>query len=121
MTPLEAVRNRIADFSDKQFGKNRPFTAPLHHMKKEIKEAIDSGELEEFADILLLLLDSFRKRYPRAHTDKLLRAALRKINVCKKRKWGKPDKNGVFEHIRRKNEKQTKRNQCRRHTVCLGN
>lgn len=42
MKTLEFVKNRIAAFSDEKFGAEGSFTAPLHHMKKEVEEAIEN-------------------------------------------------------------------------------
>lgn len=103
MTKLDIIRARISEFSNTKFGK-RPYTAPLYHMTKEVLEAIDSGEPEEYADILLLLLDSWSKRFPGISTDELLRAAEEKIEVLWTRKYGEPDENGVYEHIRTEDE-----------------
>lgn len=97
---LEFVKLEIAEFSDRKFGKERPFTAPLHHLKKEVDECIESGDLEEYADCLLLLMDAFRKKYPNYHSDILIQACLNKIRKCENRIWGEPDENGVIEHIK---------------------
>lgn len=98
---LEEIKNMVAKFSDETFGTERPFTAPLYHLKKEVDEAIESGEMEEFVDMQLLLLDAFRKRFPELTTQDLLDFCHEKITVVlPARRWGKPDKNGVFEHIR---------------------
>jgi hypothetical protein len=97
---LDQLRDRIAEFSDRVFGKDRPYTAPLHHLKKEVDEVIDDGAIEEYADCLLLLIDSYRKKFPGIPTSWLLDAANSKINVLETRTWQKPDENGVFEHIR---------------------
>ena len=96
---IEDIKNLVAEFSDITFGTHRPFTAPLHHLKKEVDEVIESGSILEYADCLLLLLDSFRKRYPTHHTDWLIEACRAKLAICKSRKWGKADDNGVIEHI----------------------
>lgn len=100
ISKLEQIKYEIALFSDNKFGKERPFTAPLQHLKLEADEAIESGELEEFCDILLLLLDAFRKKFPDLSTDDLLSECRAKIKICEKRKYHKPDKNGIIEHIR---------------------
>lgn len=97
---LQSVSDKISKFSDETFGKDRPFTAPLHHMKLEVEEVIQSGDEEEFADVLLLLLDSYRKRFPKNSTDDLLNCSANKIEALKYRKWQKPDENGVFQHVR---------------------
>jgi len=103
MTRLDIIRARISEFSNVKFGQ-RPYTAPLHHMSKEVLEAIESGEAEEYADILLLLLDSWSKRFPGSSTDELLHAAESKIDILWTRKYGEPDENGVYEHIRTEDE-----------------
>lgn len=102
MTTLEDIKNLVAKFSDETFGEERPFTAPLYHLKKEIDEAIENGEMEEFVDMQLLLLDAFRKRYPNLTAQDLLDFCKEKIEVIlPSRRWGKPDRNGVIEHIRK--------------------
>lgn len=98
---IEEIKDMIAAFSDEKFGKERPFTAPLHHLKKEVDEAIESGEIEEFVDMQLLLLDAYRKRFPDFPVQTLLNCCREKIEIAlPKRKWGVPDENGVVEHIR---------------------
>lgn len=97
---LEGIKTSIAEFSDRVFGIDRPYTAPLYHLKKEVDETIESGDVEEYADMLLLLLDSFRKKHPDKTTEDLLNVSYAKIVKCEDRQWGKPDKNGVIEHIR---------------------
>jgi hypothetical protein len=101
MTNLEDIKNLIAKFSDDTFGTERPFTAPLYHLKKEIEEAVESGAMEEFVDMLCLLLDAYRKRFPELTTQDLLDFCREKIEVVlPARTWGKPDQHGVIEHIR---------------------
>lgn len=94
----ELVKMMIADFSDRTFGKDRPFSAPLWHMKKEIDECLETPTLEEYSDLQLLLLDSFRKAHEDKSVDELFDASMDKISVLKKREWGEPDENGVIEH-----------------------
>lgn len=100
MKTAEEIRDRIAEFSDKTFGIERPFTAPLHHLLKEVKEVIESGEIEEFADMQLLLFDAYRKKFPQFTFQVLLDCCDKKIDILYQRRWGNPDENGVFEHIR---------------------
>jgi hypothetical protein len=97
---LEDVKNGIADFSDRKFGTERTYVAPLHHLKLEVVEVMADGDMYEYADCLLLLMDSFRKRYPDQHSDILLKSCIEKISICEDRKWGDPDENGVFQHIK---------------------
>jgi hypothetical protein len=103
---LNEIKDRIAAFADKTFGKKRSYTIPLYHLKEEIDEVISSnGSQFEYADCLLLLLDSYRKKHPDKSIDYFLSVCDEKIELCKKRKWGKPDKNGVVRHIKEKDEK----------------
>lgn len=81
MTKLEDIKNLIADFSDKTFGEDRPFTAPLYHLKKEVDSAIQTGEMEDFVDMQCLLIDAFRKRFPDTPTQKLINLCKEKIEV----------------------------------------
>ena len=98
---LDELMKRVAEFSDTTFGTDRPFTAPLYHLKKEVDEAIESGEHSEFADCLMLVLDAYRKKFPNSSTDNLIQEASRKVDICYTREWGAPDENGVREHIRK--------------------
>lgn len=100
MNKFDLLKDAIAEFSDRKFGVDRPYTAPLHHLKKEVDEAIEYGNILEFADMLLLLLDAFRKQFPTLNTENLIDASFEKIAICEKRKWNTPDGNGVIEHIR---------------------
>lgn len=97
---IEDIQQKIITASDKIFGLNRSFRAPLHHLKMEVDETIDSGDIEEFADMFLLIMDSFRLRFPNKSPQDLLLACDEKIQILYKRKWGKPNENGVIEHIR---------------------
>ena len=97
-TKFEKVRDDVSSFSDKTFGKDREYTAPLYHLKEEIDEVIESGDITEFADCLLLLIDAFNKKYRQYHTNDLLDECLVKMEENRNREWVGPDKNGVFHH-----------------------
>jgi hypothetical protein len=99
---LQEVSDNAMAWRKEAFGE-RPFTAPLHHLQKEVKEAIESdGNIMELADCLLLLLDAFCLRHPTLYATDLLRAAANKVEINKKRKWGKPDEHGAYQHIESK-------------------
>ena len=94
---IQTFINDLSKWSDSAFGKERPFTAPLHHLKLEIDEVIESdGDPEEFADCFLLLLDSYRKTG--GNTQKLMQQMYKKLEINKQREWNKPTENGVFLH-----------------------
>jgi hypothetical protein len=99
MTKLEQIKEDIAEWSDATFGAERNYTAPLYHLKEEVQETIESGELFEYADMFILLLDSYRMKYPTLSTDDLVKQCEIKLKINKARTWGKPDENGVVKHI----------------------
>ena len=86
------------EWSDKTFGIREP-KAPLHHLKKEVQEVIDQPyDIQEYADCFLLLMDS--ARIAGFNMDDLYFASFEKFMINQNRQWGKPDENGVVEHIR---------------------
>jgi hypothetical protein len=90
MTTLEDIKNLVARFSDESFGEQRPYTAPLYHLKKEADSASVTGEMEDFIDMQLLLLDAFRKRFPDVNTTMLLDSCKEKIEIIiPARSWKK--------------------------------
>ena len=122
MTILQKLMNDIAEWSDATFGISQRNPAIAYHLKKEIDELIEAlkererirhddsigiGEYSrivtnldmEFADCFMLLLDSASHAGLSAHT--LINVTLHKLAINKNRKWGKPDKNGVIEHIKK--------------------
>ena len=81
MTNLEDIKNLIAKFSDETFGDERPYTAPLLHLKKEVETAMQTGDIEDFVDMLCLMLDAFRKKFPETPTESLLLLCKKKMEV----------------------------------------
>lgn len=72
--------------------------SPLHHLKKEVEEVIaDPYKRDEYADCFMLLIDAYRRAGGNIYD--LIAATEEKLEVCKNRKWGKPDENGVCEHV----------------------
>lgn len=67
----------------------------IAHLKKEVVELSENNNPVEVADCLLLLLYHAHK----GGYD-LFQEAQKKFEIVKTRKWGKPDKDGVVEHIR---------------------
>jgi hypothetical protein len=75
----------------------RPFTVDLQKMMSEAKEAMESGEPEEFADILLCLLSACDLRGIR--TEDLLNLAFAKLEKNRQRRWAQnPD--GTWSHVK---------------------
>jgi NTP pyrophosphatase (non-canonical NTP hydrolase) len=126
MQELQNIMNSIAEWSDATFGDKQRNPALLHHLKKEVSELIEAIEkyelhkkvnykkhhsfkttaqnkleenvFEEYADCMMLLLDSAH-HFGISSFD-LARFIHKKLEINKARIWGKPDENGVVEHIR---------------------
>lgn len=120
MCELQTLMNDISKWSDATFGDKQRNPAIIHHLKKEVDELIEAlnksnvlgcddavgvGEFGrilhatemEYADCLMLLLDSANHFGLKAND--LLELTRSKLEINKKRQWGKPSKNGVIEHI----------------------
>ena len=117
---LQELMHQISEWSDATFGEGQRNPAIVHHLNKEVPELIGAIEnyqktntintpyndlnklqkdvLEEYADCLMLLLDS--ANHFGLTAERLLNITKEKLEVNKKRKWGKPDSNGVVEHVR---------------------
>jgi NTP pyrophosphatase (non-canonical NTP hydrolase) len=117
---LQKLMNDISEWSDKTFGNGQRNPAIIYHLKKEVEELIAAiektnaagsdpsvgiGEFSrertmtraEYADCLMLLLDS--AHHFGISARELLSVTRGKLEINKVRKWGKPDENGVIEHI----------------------
>ncbi len=121
MNELQKLMDEVGSWSDDTFGSGQRSPAILHHLAKEIPELLNAiGDYDrgandtrvnvsemmelhrkmrfEFADAFMLLLDAARKRGFMA--EDLIQVTKLKLEVNRRRKWGKPDKNGVIEHLR---------------------
>lgn len=98
MSELQKLMDETGAFVDTIFP-NRPLSAPLGKLKEEVQELCDSPQDDmEYADVLLVLLDAYRTKGGDA--NQLMNYAYGKLAINKNRKWGKPDENGVFSHIK---------------------
>lgn len=92
--------NEQAVWSDAAFGtpQEHSHKGCLDHLIKEANEAMD-GDIEEFADCLLLVIDGARRA---GHSfDALAAAAYDKLQVCKVKKWKKPTSpDQAIEHVK---------------------
>lgn len=95
---LRELFNDQREWSNKTFGVGRSPTGPLHHLIKEANEAIeDPKDQMEFADMLILWMDAAQLA---GHSlDELLFATKMKQEINRNRQWGKPNENGVIEHV----------------------
>ena len=98
-------------FSNGEFRHGRALPV-CYHAKKEIDELIEACDSffikhnnnsiydveVELADVFTLMLDCARLLGYNA--DDVYHICYDKLQINKKRAWGKPDKNGVIEHIK---------------------
>lgn len=89
-----ALQTEIGSWSDQAFPQ-----ATLHsikkHFEKESKEFVESGDPSEIADCVLLLM-----HYAHRQGYNILEEVRKKHEINKTRVWGKPDADGVVEHVR---------------------
>jgi NTP pyrophosphatase (non-canonical NTP hydrolase) len=111
MKDLQKLMDDIREWSDATFGEGQRNPAIAYHLQKEVPELIEAiekfqkedsmGHIHragfEFADCFMLLLDS--ASHFGLTAGNLLWYTEEKLKVNKERKWGKPDENGVVEHI----------------------
>lgn len=102
---LDGLQTEIGSWSDITFPNSNTKTIMLH-LKKEVEELEEACDIDalfpktksekphEIADCIMLLLHL-------AHKIKVSsRDAIReKFEICKKRKWGLPDKDGCVQHV----------------------
>jgi len=99
---------QVMAFKEKTFPNSTP-SSELKHLKKEVKELKDaigkkySESNQEDAE--LEVADCFFLLYGIANGigmdyESVNDAIKRKLVICENRKWGKPDKDGVVEHIK---------------------
>ncbi len=86
-------QDEVGNWADKTFPGSTA-NSVLAHFKKEVIELCESQEPEEAADCFILLLHHAHK----CGYD-LMIEAFKKFEIVKTRKWGKPDKDGIVEHI----------------------
>jgi len=119
MNSLQRLMNNITGWSDSTFGSKDRNPSIVYHLKKEVDELIEainvvannknnkapitkieySTELAkmEYADCFILLLDS--AQHFKISAEELINLANKKLEINKSRAWGKPDENGVCEHV----------------------
>jgi NTP pyrophosphatase (non-canonical NTP hydrolase) len=114
MTEIQRLQTDVKEWSDKQFGPRNGWGI-AHHLRLETGELIEalhdiysspytipSDELSEklkyeYADILILLIDS--AAHEGIDMETLILYSQKKLEINKTRKWGNPNENGVIEHI----------------------
>jgi hypothetical protein len=100
------VKDKAAKFSDFAFGKNRTALMPLAKLQEEIeelKECLEKGKEpdSEYADLLLILIDSFRKYYgDDVDMQYWLDACSEKLDINYTRDWKFHEEDKVFRHVK---------------------
>lgn len=113
---VQRLMFEIREWSDNTFGNGQRNPAIVYHLKKEVDELIEAinecnkevdhvrfptAEIHnlkmEYADCMMLLLDAISHSDFSAHC--IFKAVKEKLEINKKRTWGKPDANGVIEHL----------------------
>ncbi len=84
-------------WSDATFGERTPIE-PLSHLEEEIKEVMaEPGDIMEWADCLLLYLDS--ARLAGFTINQIIEAAKKKQEINRNRKWERTPE-GYFKHVK---------------------
>lgn len=107
---FEILLTDVMNWQTETFEEATPLSK-IRHLQKEteeladdlIKSSIHSPKnvmlRQEYADNFLLLFGSAMSA---GFTfEDIMNAMREKLEICKKREWGKPDKDGVVEHIRK--------------------
>ena len=95
------------NFSKKTFGKDYPLDALFKHLKKELDEVLENpNDLEEWSDCFLIFLDSMWRN--KISTEVILNEAKKKLIKNQKRKWNKPDKDGIIHHKKDSKKEENK-------------
>ena len=87
-------QEEVGNWGESIFGKSSQ-NSVVAHLKREVKELAESHEPDEAADCFLLLLHHAHK----GGYD-LFKEAQKKFGIIQQREWGKPDKDGVTEHLK---------------------
>lgn len=120
---IQELQDNVKKWSDEAFGLYRIGIPIIHHLKAETDEVIEALEtyhkgsygntdesalkrlrenkeriLMEFADCFMLLIDA--AAHEQITIDMLADATARKLEINKKRKWGKPNELGYVEHLK---------------------
>lgn len=96
---FDLLYNQVVNWQFATFGKRSNPKPPIHHLAKEVNELLENPtDLSEYADCFFLLFNAAAEA---GYTsEQLLIAIADKLEVNRKRKWGKADSDGVVEHIK---------------------
>lgn len=100
---VDSLQAQLFEWSSATFGSAEKCgpEGPLNHLRREIDEALETpSDIMEFADMYMLLSDAASRAGHRM--SDVLDASVTKLEINKKRQWGKPNAEGFSEHVRGK-------------------
>lgn len=98
MTAIQKLQNEVGCFQASRFPK-QTVKSKLNHLKREVTEAKRKpDDLSEWADIFILFLGA--SKVQGFTTGQIMNAAHAKMQINWLRKWGKPDRHGVYHHTK---------------------
>ncbi len=101
MDKMEQFWDEQAEWSRSVFGSDqiRGPQGPLKHLAKEVQEVLaDPTDLEEYADLMFLVVDATRRAD--FTYQQLMDACFAKLVKNKSRKWGPASLDEPVEHVR---------------------
>ena len=95
---LDCLQKDLYEWASNQF-KDQPVSGKFAHLRKEVNELeSDQKDVMEYADCYMLLMDIASNNG--VLLSDIHAAAERKLEINKKRKWGKQSEDGSVEHVR---------------------
>jgi hypothetical protein len=95
---LDCLQKALYEWASNQF-KDQPVSGKFAHLRKEVNELeSDQKDVMEYADCYMLLMDIASNNG--VLLSDIHAAAERKLEINKKRKWGKQSEDGSVEHVR---------------------
>ena len=95
---MDKLQKDLHEWASKQF-KGQPISGKFAHLRKEVSELeADPKDVMEYADCYILLMDIANNNgvlFSDIHA-----AAEIKLEINKKRSWGKQNEDGSIEHTR---------------------
>jgi len=97
---FDLLFHEAVEWQNATFGIRSNPMPPLYHLQKEISEELlaDPYNVMEYADCFLLLFNAASLAH--LSPQRLLQAVRQKLEINKARTWGKPDADGVVEHVK---------------------
>lgn len=91
---LEEVLADVLEWSNATFPDADPHSISSHLLLEAHELHRSPGDPGEIADVIMLVAHLAQKQ-----DIDLVKAVADKLEICRKRTWGKPNKDGVIEHL----------------------